>query len=189
MPTPADIRDTLRRNRGLLWFEGFAMLLGGIACIVFPFAGGMALEMLIAVIALLSGGALFMRACTAGVEHRGSVLLTGLLSVALGAALLLWPMEGLEALVIILAIFCLMRGIADLSGVPARSQIAPVLQMLSGVVGIILAGLLMLWYPYDAIWAPGLLFGIELLFLSMPVLAVASAVSVQPAGKVDSTPA
>jgi uncharacterized membrane protein HdeD (DUF308 family) len=60
--------------------------------------------------------------------------------------------------------------------------------MLSGVVGIVLAGLLMLWYPYDAIWAPGLLFGIELVFLSMPVLAVASAVSVRPAGKVDSTP-
>ena len=180
-----DIRDALRRNRGLLWFEGFALLVGGVASIIFPLAGGMALETLLGIVALIAGAALLIRGCTGGFEHRGGVLVTGMLSALLGVALLLWPGEGLEAMVLILAAFCLLRGLADLAGIPARSHVAPVLQMISGVVGVILAALLLLWYPNDALWAPGLLFGIELLFLAMPVLAVASAVSVQPARKVD----
>ena len=182
---PIDIRDALRQHRGLLWFEGIALLVGGVASIIFPLAGGMALETLLGVIALLAGGATLLRGCLGGCEHCGSVLMTGLLATLLGIALLVWPMEGLEAMVLLLAAFCLLRGIADLAGIPARSQIAPVLQMISGLAGVVLAALLLVWYPYDAMWAPGLLFGIELLFLAMPVLAVASAVSVRPARKVN----
>ncbi|MCH2136313.1 MAG: DUF308 domain-containing protein [Phycisphaerales bacterium] len=182
-----DIRDALRRNRGLLWVEGFALLLGGIAAIIFPVAGGMALETLIAVIALVAGAATLVRCCTGGFEHVGSALATGVLSMALGAALLLWPIEGLEALVLILAAFCLIRGIADVIGSPARSKVAPVLQVISGVAGIVIAALLLIWFPTDALWAPGLLFGIELVFLSLPVLAVANAVSSTPAGAVETS--
>lgn len=180
-----DMRDALRRSRGLLWVEGVVLLLGGAASIIFPLAGGKALETLIAVVALVAGGAVLLRCCTGGFQHAGSALATGILSVLLGVALLAWPMEGLEALVLILAAFCLLRGIADLAGVPARSRVAPVLQVLSGIAGVVLAALLLAWFPSDALWAPGMLFGIELLFLSMPVLAVANAVSSRPAAAVD----
>ena len=180
-----DIRDVLRQHRGLLWCEGFTLLLGGIALIIYPLAGGMVLETLLGVIALLVGGASLLRGCLGGCEHRGSVLVTGFLAAVLGVALLVWPLEGLEAMVLLLAAFCLLRGIADLAGIPARSQVAPVLQIISGLAGVVLATLLLVWYPHDVLWVPGLLFGIELMFLAMPVLAVASAVSVRPARRVD----
>jgi uncharacterized membrane protein HdeD (DUF308 family) len=183
--TGEDVRDALHRGRGLLWFEGFMLLFVGVLAIVFPVATSFAIETVLGVIALVAGGIMLVRACTSGVEHRGGAVVSGVLMVALGGVLLAWPMDGLEAIVLLIAAFCLIRGISDLAGVPARSKVAPGLQMISGIAGIVLAILLVAWYPGDVAWVPGTLFGIELLFLSMPVLAIANAVSIAPARPVD----
>ena len=176
-----DLRSLMRAHRGLLWFEGVLLLVGGLAAIFFPVAAGLAIETVLGVVMLIVGGATLIRGCSRSTEHRGGTLVTGALAGALGVALLAWPMAGLEVLVLLIAGFCLIRGIADLSGVPARSKIAPGLQIVSGVAGIVLAALLLLWFPVDVLWAPGLLLGIELLMMALPVLAVANALSVEPA--------
>ena len=160
------------------------LLIGGVLAIVFPVCASYAVERVVAVLALAIGACMLVRACSSAVEHRGSVVVSGVLMGALGAVLLAWPLEGLEAIVLLMAAFCLIRGICDLAGVPSRSKIAPGLQMLSGVAGIVLAALLVVWYPGDVTWVPGMLFGIELLFLSLPVLAIANAVTVLPARSV-----
>jgi uncharacterized membrane protein HdeD (DUF308 family) len=60
----------------------------------------------------------------------------------------------------------------DLVGKPSRSSTNAGLQVISGIAGILLGILLLIWYPNDAEWAPGLLFGIQLLFLGFATLAV-----------------
>jgi uncharacterized membrane protein HdeD (DUF308 family) len=184
---PTDIREALRRGRAFLWIEGIAMCIAGLFAIAFPLAAGLAIERVLAVIALVVGGISMVRALTGCAEHAASTFGTGLLAVLLGLALLLWPIPGLEAVVLLIAAFCLLRGIADVMGVPARSNIAPGVQIFTGLASVVLGVLLLIWFPTDVLWAPGTLFGIELLFLALPVLAVANAVSVQPAGRPTAT--
>jgi uncharacterized membrane protein HdeD (DUF308 family) len=176
-----DIRTVLHQGRAFLWMEGVLLLLGGVLAIAFPLAAAVAIETVLAVIALVIGGAAMARAAASCAEHARATFGTGVLGVLLGLALLLWPMQGLEVLVLLIAAFCLLRGLADVTGVPARSNIAPGVQIFSGLASVVLGVLLLIWFPADVLWAPGTLFGIELLFLALPVLAVANAVSVQPA--------
>ena len=182
MLLPTDVREALHRGRAFLWFEGVALVVAGLLAIAFPLAAGLAIERVLAVIAMVIGVIAMLRAGTACAEHAASTFGTGLLTALLGVALLWWPVPGLEAMVLLIAAFCLLRGVADLAGIPARSTIAPGVQIVSGVAGIMLGGLLLIWFPTDVLWAPGMLFGIELLFLSLPVLAVANAVTAAPAG-------
>ena len=71
-----------------------------------------------------------------------------------------------------MATFCILRGIMDMAGLPHRSSSTAGLQVFSGICGLVLGILLLLEWPSDAEWAPGLLFGVQLFFLGLGTLAV-----------------
>ncbi len=173
--TPSQIRDMLRQGRGVLFFEGIVCLVGGFGAIIFPVLATVGLEFLLGIVAVLLSILGFIRCFVGGAEHTGSTAAFAVLIGAIGVLLLAWPLEGLEAITLLLAAGSLIRGLADVSGFPARSVIAPGLQVISGIAGIIVAGLLILWYPSDALWAPGLLFGIQLIFFGMMLMSLWSA--------------
>jgi len=175
-PTPAQVQELLRQGRGLLLFEGWVCLVGGLLAILFPVIASEGLELMLGVLAVMLGVLGLLRSVAGGVEHRLSTALSSILIGALGVLLLMWPFEGLEAITLVIGIVSLIRGLADLFGFPHRSVTSPGLQLISGVAGILVAGLLFLWYPSDVMWAPGLLFGIQLIFFGMMLLSLWSAV-------------
>ena len=144
-PTPAQVQELLRQGRGVLLFEAVICIVGGFFAILFPFFASAGIELMLGILCTMLG--------------------------VLGVLLLMWPFEGLEAITLVLAVSCLVRGIAELSGFPHRSVMAPGMQMISGVAGIVIAGLLFWWYP-DVLWAPGLFFGIQLLFFGMMLVTL-----------------
>ncbi len=184
-PTPAQVQELLRQGKGLLLFEGIVCLLGGIFAIIFPMIASVGLELVLGILAVMLGVLGLIRSVAGGVEHRAATAGSAILIGALGVLLLVWPFEGLEAITLVLGIVSLIRGISDLSGFPYRSLTAPGLQVISGIAGILVAVLLFCWYPDDALWAPGLLFGIQLIFFGMMLLSLRNAVS----GPVASPPA
>jgi uncharacterized membrane protein HdeD (DUF308 family) len=183
-PTPAQVQELLRQGRGLLLFEGVLCLVGGMLAIIFPVIASEGLELMLGVLALMLGVLGLLRSVAGGVEHRLSTACSATLIGALGVLLLVWPFEGLEAITLVIGIVVIIRGLADLFGFPHRSVTSPGLQLISGVAGILVAILLFLWYPSDALWAPGLLFGIQLIFFGMMLMSLWSAVS----GEVASPP-
>lgn len=175
-PTPAQVQELLRQGKGLLLFEGIVCLLGGMFAIIFPVIASEGLELVLGVLAVMLGVLGLIRSMSGGVEHRASTAGSAILIGALGVLLLVWPFEGLEAITIVLGIVSLIRGVSDLTGFPFRSLTAPGLQVISGIAGILVAVLLFIWYPSDALWAPGLLFGIQLIFFGMMLLSLWNAV-------------
>ena len=175
-PGPDEILDMLRKGRGVLRFEAALCTVGGMAAIIFPVFASQGIELLLGILCLLIGVLGIIRAIVGGVEHRAATFGSALLIGVLGALLLIWPFEGLKAITLLLAIGSLVRGAADLSGFPHRSAVAPGMQVLSGIAGIAVGGLLLWWYPGDVTWAPGLLFGIQLIFIGMTLWALCSAV-------------
>jgi uncharacterized membrane protein HdeD (DUF308 family) len=95
-------------------------------------------------------------------------------SVVAGILLLLNPVFGLLALTILVIAYLFVDGIAELvmsarmSDEPGRGWIAA-----SGVTSLVLAGLLWIGFPADALWTIGLLVGISLLMTGLSMVAVA----------------
>ncbi|MEE2719815.1 MAG: DUF308 domain-containing protein [Planctomycetota bacterium] len=182
-PSVPDLRQIMRDHRGLFLAEGIVFLLLGALAIMLPLIASGILAYFIGWMALVVGILLFVRGFgLPGSEDRGTVVLTGGLFVVLGLLVVLWPWAALEGLTLCMAFFCILRGVMDVSGIPHRSSSTAGLQVVSGVAGLLLGGLLLLWYPEDAEWAPGLLFGIQLLFMGFGALAVWNALDHPEAG-------
>lgn len=177
MPSPADVMDMLRRGRSVLLVEGIVCLVGGFLAIMFAGIASLWVDLLLGILCIVIGFLGLLRSGVGGSEHRGATALTGVLLLTLGLLLLIWPFEGLEAITLVLAIFSLIRGFSDLLGVPWRSSVSPGLQVISGCAGLLLGGLLLWWYPSDALWAPGLLFGVQFLMLGMLLMSLWNAAS------------
>ena len=180
---PWEIHDRMRQSRGILLVEGIIFILCGLfAIVISPMIASTLLILFMGWLALICGVLLFIRCFVGSNESLVMNVVNAILIAGLGVLFLLWPFESLEVVTLFLAGWCLLTGIMDLSGKPARSHIAPGVQFISGIAGIILAVLLVLWWPSDALWAPGLLFGIQLLFAGLTVLAVWNALGHGAAG-------
>ena len=189
-PSAPDLRQIMSHCRGFFLAEGIIFLLLGALAIMLPFIAGGVLAIFIGCMSLLSGVLLLVRGFgLPGAEDRGMIVFTAVMFVTLGLVVLMWPWAALEGLTLCMAFFCILRGIMDVSGKPSRSSSTAGLQVISGGAGILLGVLLLLWYPGDAEWAPGLLFGIQLLFMGFGAIAIWNALDHPEAGGVPSDPA
>ena len=170
---PWEMQERMRQSRGILLAEGIVFVLCGLfAIIVSPMLASTLLILFLGWVALGCGLLLFIRCFMGSTESLSMNLMNAIFITGLGILFLIWPFESLEVVTLFLAGWCLLTGIMNLAGKPARSHIAPGVQFISGIAGILLAVLLIIWWPSDALWAPGILFGVQLLFGGMAVLAV-----------------
>ncbi len=103
-------------------------------------------------------------------------LFSAVLGIAAGIVLLRWPLSGVVSLALILTLFLLFEGIASIMlalnhrhGFSARWG----LMLMSGIIDLILAGIIYLGLPGTAVWAIGLLVGINLVFGGSALIAMA----------------
>jgi uncharacterized membrane protein HdeD (DUF308 family) len=94
-------------------------------------------------------------------------LLSALLGVVAGILLLVWPRQGALSLTAVLIAFLLVEGVLTLmyalerrGGLSGRWG----WMLASGILDIVLGVLLFLGFPGTAVWALGLLLGLNLLF-------------------------
>lgn len=91
-------------------------------------------------------------------------LLLGVLYVVTGALLLQSPVQGAETLTLLMAAFFLVSGLFRIgaaigAALPHRGWL-----VLSGVVNVVLGGLILAQWPASGLWVIGLFVGIDLLF-------------------------
>ena len=168
--------EVRRHNRWFL-FVGIALALLGIAAILFPLVSAFAIESLIGWI-LLINGALAMAHAWGAARWRGVglSLFGGLVSIAAGVVLLLYPLTGMLSLTLMIAAFLVAEGVLR---VVLSFRLRPLdywsLLLASGLLSIGL-GLLLIWYwPDAAAGLVGILIGIDLLAAGVVAIALAVA--------------
>jgi len=165
----------MRENWWLYLLLGIVMVIIGMAAIGAPFITALTVTSFLGLVLVVGG---ILHAVHAFGQHgAGSVILglvVALLYIVAGLMLLSYPLRGLAALTLFLAIFFFAEGIFK---IVASSQLRAVPNwgwyLVSGIVSLILG--IMIWsgWPSSAIWAIGLLLGIDLIVTGFAMIAFA----------------
>jgi uncharacterized membrane protein HdeD (DUF308 family) len=103
-------------------------------------------------------------------------LLSALLATAAGLVLLLQPMSGALSLTLVLIAFFIVEGVATIMyALDHRRELSRRWEwmLVSGIIDLILAGIILSGFPGTAAWAIGLLVGINMLFGGTAIVAMA----------------
>ncbi len=163
----------------LFLVEGIVLLVLGAAAIIVPVIATPAFTLLIGWLFLISGvvglaTTFWMR----NVPGFWWSLISGVVGIAVGIVLLRWPISGTVSLTLLLIAFFLVEGIVTLMyAFEHRAQVSGRWgwMLASGIVDLILAGIIFAGLPESATWALGLLVGINLLFGGSAMIAMALA--------------
>ncbi|ADI37648.1 HdeD family acid-resistance protein [Waddlia chondrophila] len=155
----------------LIFFEGVILVILGIFAIFQPFLMTLSVEFFLGVLLIAAGLAQIIR----GVANRsGFALIGGILALVAGGGLLSYPVSGVLTLTFLMIFFLTLDGIVKIVNSLQFRSLAKGWEWLlfSGVLSLILAGLIYSGWPTTAGWVIGLYVGIYLLFLGMSLVVL-----------------
>jgi uncharacterized membrane protein HdeD (DUF308 family) len=173
------LASAIHEHWGLFLTEGIILVVLGIIAILVPVLATITFTILIGWLFLISGivglVTTFMMRQAPGLWWS---LLSGILGVAAGIVLLLWPISGALSLTLLLSAFFIVEGVASIMyAIDHRNQLTGRWgwMLVSGVIDLILAAIIIVGLPGTAEWALGLLVGINLLFGGAALIGMAFA--------------
>ncbi len=174
-----DVASAIHAHWGLFLFEGIVLVLLGFAAIVVPVVATLAFTLVIGWLFLISGGVgLVTTFWMRNAPGFWWALLSAAIALAAGVILILWPINGVLSLTLVLIAFFAVEGIATLMyAFEHKAQLSGrwVWMLASGIVDLILAGIIFAGLPGTAAWALGLLVGINMLFGGTAMIGMALA--------------
>lgn len=172
-------RETVGHHWGLFLSEGIALLALGTVAIIVPALASLAATLVLGWILLLSG--IVGLIATIRARHAPGFwwsLLSALIGVVAGVMLLGWPLRGLFSLTAVLIAFLILEGVASIlyalehrRGVSGRWS----WMLASGILDLVLGGILLAGLPGSAVWALGIIIGINMIFGGWALIAMALA--------------
>lgn len=168
----------LKKQRIPLTITAVLLLLGGILCLLHPFASSVALSVIIGAFLLLSGLALVIEMFIHRAQNTwpmiGGVLL-GVAYLILGYVFITNPTVGILALAVYIALLFALGGIARLvAGFNWRGKGGSWLHIVVGFLDLVIAALLIGAGPEMTITLVTTIVGIEMLFSAFGLFRVAS---------------
>lgn len=150
------------------WSIGISILLIilGIAAIALPFTASLVAETWIALLLFFAGVTKLIYAFQSR-SDGGFIwkLLLGLLYIATGAVLWLYPLQGVLTLTLVLATFLVAEGLFEITlAFQLRSMPNWAWILGDGIITLILGGMIWFQFPFDAPWTIGTLVGVSILF-------------------------
>ena len=177
MAAPSPAQST--QHWVMFLIEGIILVILGIAAIVLPPLATIAFTIIIGWIFLVSG---IVGLITTFMARQAPgfwwALISALIAIAAGIVLLLWPISGSVSLTLVLIAFFVVEGIASiLYAVEHRNQLTGRWgwMLVSGIIDLILAGIIFAGLPGTALWALGLLVGINMVFGGVALIGMALA--------------
>jgi len=171
------VAQSIHDHWGLLMAEGLVLLLLGILAIVVPPIATLAVTIFIGWLFLISGAVgLITTFWMRQAPGFGWSLFSAVLAMATGAVLIAWPVSGAISLTLLLSFFFLLEGIASIMFALAHKRELTGrwgFMMASGIVDLILAGIILIGLPGTAEWALGILVGINMIFGGVSLIAMA----------------
>jgi uncharacterized membrane protein HdeD (DUF308 family) len=173
------VAGAIHAHWALFLVEGIILVVLGLAAIVLPPIATLAFTIIIGWIFLVSG--IVGLITTFWARHTPGFwwsLISGIIGIAAGVVLLAWPITGTVSLTLVLIAFFVVEGIASIMyAIEHRNQLSGRWGWMlgSGIIDLILAGIIFAGLPGTAIWALGLLVGINMLFGGAALIAMALA--------------
>ncbi len=173
------LAGAIHEHWALFLIEGIILIILGIAAIALPPIATLAFTIIIGWVFLISGGVgLFTTFWARHVPGFWWSLISAIIGIAAGVVLLLWPITGTLSLTLVLIAFFVVEGIVSIMyAIEHHNQLTGRWgwMLVSGIIDLILAGIIFAGLPGTAEWALGLLVGINMLFGGAALIAMALA--------------
>ena len=173
------VANAIHEHWVLFLVEGVVLVILGVAAIALPLIATIAFTVLIGWLFLISG---IIGLITTFWARRAPgfwwSLLSAIIAIAAGVVLLAWPISGSITLTLLLIAFFVIEGIASIMyAIEHRNQLTGRWgwMLVSGIIDLVLAAIIFSGLPGTALWALGLLVGINLLFGGTALIAMALA--------------
>lgn len=175
----SNMRAAVRAHWKSFLIEGILLAVLGLAAIILPPLASLAVTIFLGWMFLISGIAgLALTIWARGLPGFWWSLLSAVLAIGAGIILLAEPVQGTATLTIVVGVYFLAEGVATiLYALEHRRELSERWSWLlvAGLVDIIIAGLIISGWPASALWAIGLLVGINLLFGGISLIGMALA--------------
>jgi len=171
------VATSLHEHWVLFLIEGIILVVLGLIAIVVPPIATLAVELLFGWLFLLSGiMGLITTFWMRDAPGFWWSLLSGVLGIAAGIVLLVWPLSGVLSLTLVLIVFFTIEGIASIMyALEHKRELSGRwgFMLASGIIDLIIAAIILFGLPGSAAWALGLLVGINLAFGGAALIAMA----------------
>jgi uncharacterized membrane protein HdeD (DUF308 family) len=153
---------------------GWVTLIMGIFAVASPLVFGAAVVVMVAIVLVIAGIARVI----AGTQGEGFwSILFGALYVVVGLAIIGRPFLGLASLTMILIVYFMVNGIAEIFvAFQAKPNPGWGFVLFSGVISVVLACMIWNQWPLSGAWAIGIFVGIQLIFSGLTMITVGSAI-------------
>jgi uncharacterized membrane protein HdeD (DUF308 family) len=171
------ITQSVREHWVLFLVEGIVLIVLGVLAIIVPVLATIAVAIFIGWLFLISGVVGLIT--TFWARHAPGfwwALLSAVIGIAAGLVLLAWPVSGAISLTLLLIVFFIIEGVASIMyALEHKRELSGRWgwMLTSGIIDLILAGIILVGLPGTATWALGLLVGINMLFGGSAMVAMA----------------
>jgi uncharacterized membrane protein HdeD (DUF308 family) len=180
------VRQTVREHWKLFLIEGIVLVVLGLLAILLPPLATLGVTILVGWLFLISGGiGLVTTFMARGAPGFWWSLLSAIVAIAAGLVLLIYPLGGALTLTVLLVAFFIVEGVVSIMyAFEHKKELSGRWgwMLASGIVDLVLAGLIFVGLPSTAAWAIGLLVGINLLFGGSALIGMALYARTSPAG-------
>jgi uncharacterized membrane protein HdeD (DUF308 family) len=170
---------TVRAHWKAFLIEGILLTILGLAAMIVPPLASLAVTIFLGWMFLISGIAgLALTFWARGMPGFWWSLLSAVLAIGAGIILLAQPVEGTLTLTVVVGVYFLAEGVATIMyALEHRRELSGRWSwlLIAGIVDIVLAGIIISGLPGTALWAIGLLVGINLLFGGTTLIGMALA--------------
>jgi uncharacterized membrane protein HdeD (DUF308 family) len=175
----SEMSATVRAHWKAFLIEGILLTILGLAAMIVPPLASLAVTIFLGWMFLISGIAgLALTFWARGMPGFWWSLLSAVLAIGAGIILLAQPVEGTLTLTVVVGVYFLAEGVATIMyALEHRRELSGRWSwlLIAGIVDIVLAGIIISGLPGTALWAIGLLVGINLLFGGTTLIGMALA--------------
>jgi uncharacterized membrane protein HdeD (DUF308 family) len=171
------VANAVRRHSTALIAEGIILVLLGMLAIFVPLFATVTVTIILGWIFLASG--VMGLITTFGARQAPGFwwsLVSALIAIAVGLILLAQPIAGAVSLTFVLIVFFVVEGVATIMyALEHRRELSGRWEwmLISGIIDLVLAGIIFAGLPGTAAWALGLLVGINMVFGGVALVAIA----------------
>jgi uncharacterized membrane protein HdeD (DUF308 family) len=172
------LAETVKAGARRMTTLGVVAIILGILAMLMPLVAGASATLLVGVLVLAAGIVRIVWAFGSGSFGKGLLkLVIGVLTLLCGLVIIANPLFAMGLLTIVLAIYFVVDGIAEIvAGVKQRPAPGWLWILAGGIVSIFLGVFIWRQFPLSGIWAIGILLGIKMLFVGLIMVTAGSVV-------------
>lgn len=171
------LRDAVSRHRGYFITLGVLLIVAGLLAIAFPVVSTISASIVVGWVLIASGIVQIVHAFSVkGWSGTAWSALIGAIYLIAGLLTAVFPLSGALSLTLLLSIAFLFEGGVEIAwALQSRHERGWGVMLVSGIAAVIVGAMIGVSWPVSALWAIGMLVGINLLFSGASFLSLAMA--------------